>query len=555
MTNRERASYYVQLHKKQLPTFLPQPQRNERRSMSKALLKSTGVVSGMTLISRILGFVRDIVYAQAFGAGAGTDAFFVAFRIPNLLRRLFAEGGFSLAFVPVFSEYKTQRSHEQMQELVNDVAGTLGIILFLVTALGIVASPLLIWLFAPGFTADPNKFDLTVTMLRITFPYLLFISLTAFAGGILNSWGRFGIPALTPALLNIWMIVAALWIAPHLDRPVIGLAWGVFLAGLNQLLFQIPYLKSLRLLPRPRWNWRSESVQRILRLMLPTLFGSSVAQINLLINTVLASFLVTGSVSWLYYTDRLVEFPLGMFGVTLGVVILPSLAQKHAAASTEEFSHTLDWALRWTLLIGVPATASLMILSGPLVSALFQHGEFNAYDVRMTSRSLITYSLGLLAFMLIKVLGPGFYARQDSRTPVRIGVMAMAMNMVFNVLLVFPLAHAGLALANSLSAYLNASSLFRHLYRQQIYRPSPGWARFLLQILFATGVMGLFLGYGAGDLSAWVHARSGERLLHLTWLVLGGTLIYVLGIIVAGIRPRHLMAAPVAGVKTQPASL
>ncbi len=523
--------------------------------MSKALLKSTGVVSGMTLISRVLGFVRDIVYAQAFGAGAGTDAFFVAFRIPNLLRRLFAEGGFSMAFVPVLSEYKTQHSHEQMQALINNVAGTLGIILFVVTAVGMVAAPLLIWLFAPGFSADQNKFDLTVTMLRITFPYLFFISLTALAGGILNTWGRFGVSSLTPALLNIWMIVAALWIAPHMDRPVVGLAWGVFLAGLSQLLFQLPYLKALRLLPQPRWNWRAAGVQKILRLMLPTLFGSSVAQINLLLNTLLASFLVTGSVSWLYYTDRLVEFPLGMFGVTLGVVILPSLAQKHAAASTEEFSHTLDWALRWTLLIGVPATASLIILSGPLVSALFQHGQFDAYDVRMTSRSLITYSLGLLAFMLIKVLNPGFYARQDSRTPVRIGIMAMAMNMVFNVILVFPLAHAGLALANSLSAYLNASLLFRHLYQHKIYRPSPGWVRFLLQILLTTGVMSLFLWHGAGDLSDWVHAKSRERLLHLTWLVLGGTLIYGIGIIAAGIRPRHLTTTSLEGVKTQSGSL
>jgi len=509
--------------------------------MSRTLLKSTGVVSAMTFISRILGFVRDIVIARAFGAGAGADAFFVAFRIPNLLRRLFAEGGFSMAFVPVLSEYKVQRSREEMHQLINDVAGTLGIILFGVTALGVVTAPLSIWLFAPGFSADPNKFDLTVTMLRITFPYLLFISLTALAGGILNTWGRFGVPALTPVFLNLWMIVAALWLAPTMEQPVVALAWGVFLAGVTQLLFQLPFLRDLRLLPhRLRWGWRTDGVQRILRLMLPTLFGSSVAQINLLINTILASFLVTGSVSWLYYTDRLVEFPLGMFGVTLSVVILPTLSQKHAAASHEEFSQTMDWALRWVLSIGFPASAALIVLAGPLLSTLFQHGEFNAYDVRMTSRSLITYSLGLLAFMLIKVLSPGFYARQDIRTPVRIGIMAMVMNMVFNVILVFPLAHAGLALANSLSAYGNAALLFRHLYRNNIYRPSPGWGRFLLQILAATAIMSVFLWYGAGDLADWVNVGGRQRLLQLSWLVSCGVLVYLLSLLALGVRPRHL---------------
>ncbi len=509
--------------------------------MSKALLKSTGVVSAMTLISRLLGFVRDIVIARAFGAGAGADAFFVAFRIPNLLRRLFAEGGFSMAFVPVLSEYKVQHSHEAMQQLINDVAGTLGIILFGVTALGIIVAPLLIWLFAPGFSADQSKFELTVTMLRITFPYLLFISLTAFAGGILNTWGRFGVPALTPVFLNLWMTAAALWLAPCMDQPVVALAWGVFLAGVTQLLFQIPFLRELRLLPhRLRWGWRTTGVQQILRLMLPTLFGSSVAQINLLINTILASFLVTGSVSWLYYTDRLVEFPLGLFGVTLSVVILPTLSQKHAAASTVEFSHTLDWALRWALLIGVPATASLMVLPGPLFSTLFQYGQFGPHDVRMASRSLIAYALGLLAFMLIKVLSPGFYARQDSRTPVRFGIIAMAMNMLFNLILVYPLQHAGLALANSLSAYLNAFLLFRHLRRRNVYQPSSDWPRFLLQILLATLAMSVFLWWGAGDLDGWLTAHARQRLLHLGWLVPCGLLIYILSLLVVGVRRRHL---------------
>ncbi len=494
----------------------------------------------MTFISRILGFLRDMLCAQIFGAGTATDAFFVAFRIPNLLRRLFAEGGFSLAFVPVFSEYKVQRDRQQLQRLVDEVAGTLGIVLFAVTATGVVAAPLLIWLFAPGFTAHQDKYDLTVAMLRLTFPYLFFISLTGFAGGILNSFGRFAVPALTPVLLNISMIAAALWLAPYLEEPIMALAWAVLIAGLSQLLFQLPYLKALKLLPRPRWGWHSAGVQQILRLMLPTLFGSSVAQINLLINTLLASFLVTGSVSWLYYSDRLVEFPLGLFGVTLGVVILPSLSQKHAAASAEEFSRTLDWALRWTLLIGVPATVALIILAGPLLSTLFQYGQFEAYDVRMASRSLMAYSLGLLAFMLIKVLAPGFYARQDTRTPVRIGVTAMVTNMLLNVILIFPLAHVGLALATSLSSYLNATLLYRHLQRHQVYRPSPGWSRFFIQLGIANLGMGLVLWVSVGELSDWLEADARARLLHLTWLVAGGLLTYLLSALLVGIRPNQL---------------
>ena len=340
--------------------------------MSKALLKSTGIVSAMTSLSRVSGFIRDMLYAQLFGAGAGTDAFFVAFRIPNFLRRLFAEGAFSQAFVPVFSEYQTQHQQAELRELVDQVTGTLGAILLLITALGVLAAPLLILLFAPGFSSDAGKYQLTVDMLRITFPYLLFISLTALAGGVLNSCGRFAIPAVTPVLLNLTMIAAALWLAPHMEKPVMGLAWGVFIAGVVQLGFQIPFLRQIKLLPRPRWGWASAGVQQVLKLMLPAVFGSSVAQVNLLIDTLLASFLVSGSVSWLYYSDRLVEFPLGIFGVALGTVILPKLSRHHASAETAHFSQTLDWALRWALLIGVPATVALVILAGPMLAALFQ---------------------------------------------------------------------------------------------------------------------------------------------------------------------------------------
>jgi putative peptidoglycan lipid II flippase len=508
--------------------------------MSKALLKASSIVSGMTFISRILGFIRDMVFAQLFGAGTATDAFFVAFKIPNLMRRLFAEGGFALAFVPVFSQYKTERSPQQLQHLLDTVAGTLSIILFAVTVVGVVAAPLVILLFAPGFTADQSKYELTVSLLRITFPYLLFISLTGFAGGVLNSCGRFAVPAITPVILNICLITSAIWVAPHLQQPVMALAWGVFIAGVAQLLLQIPALVAIKQLPKPRWGWRSEGVQRVCKLMIPTLFGSSVAQINLLFDTLLASLLVEGTVSWLYYSDRLVEFPLGLFGVTLGVVILPSLSQKHAATAPEEFSQTLDWALRWALLIGLPATVALILLAGPLLATLFQYGEFTAHDVRMASYSLMAYAVGLLAFMVIKVLNPGFYARQDTRTPVKIGVIAMAVNMVLNVIFIFPLAHAGLALATSLSSCLNAGLLLYLLCRRAIYRPSRGGLLFLIRLLLATSLMGGWLWIGLGELTDWVTASGQERILRLAWLIGGGFSAYLIAVFLVGIRPRHL---------------
>jgi putative peptidoglycan lipid II flippase len=508
--------------------------------MSKALLKSTGIVSGMTSLSRVTGFIRDVVYAQMFGAGAITDAFFVAFRIPNFLRRLFAEGAFSLAFVPVFAEYQTQHSRKELEELVDQVAGTLGVILLLITAAGVVAAPVLILLFAPGFTADAEKYALTVEMLRITFPYLLFISLTAFAGGILNSCGRFAIPAVTPVLLNLTMIAAALWLAPRMEQPVVGLAWGVFIAGILQLGFQIPFLWRVKLLPRPRWGWAARGVQKILKLMVPAIFGSSVMQVNLLIDTVVASFLISGSVSWLYYSDRLVEFPLGIFGVALGTVILPRLSRQHASAEVDGFSRTLDWALRWALLIGVPASVALILLAGPLLSALFQYGAFTAHDVAMASRSLMAFAFGLVAFMLIKVLAPGFYARQDTRSPVKYGVIAMVANTVLVLILVWPLAHVGLALATSLAAFLNAGLLFVNLRRREIYQPGAGWPKFLTQLFVATLAMGLVLWFGAGDLAQWASASARERLWHLTGLIAGGGGTYLLVALAVGIRPRHL---------------
>ncbi len=508
--------------------------------MSKKLVKSTAIVGAMTLLSRLLGFVRDMVVARLFGAGVGADAFFVAFKIPNLLRRLFAEGSFSQAFVPVLTEYKTQRGYDEVKRLTDDVAGTFGVILLLVTVVGVVAAPILIFLFAPGFVDEGGKYDLATSMLRLTFPYIFFISLTAFAGSILNTYGRFGVPAFTPVLMNLCLIGCALWLAPHMEEPVMALAWGVLLSGVVQLLFQFPFLRQLHLLPRPRWGSKDEGVRKVMRLMLPALFGSSVVQLNLLINTVIASFLVTGSVSWLYYSDRMVEFPLGLLGVALATVILPNLSQQHAAASPQNFSSTLDWALRWVMLVGTPATVGLFILAGPLLTTLFQYEAFTTHDAEMATRSLMAYAIGLQGFILVKVLVPGFFARQDVRTPVRIGIIAVVANLVLNLLLVWPLAHAGLALATSLSAFINAALLYRILRREGVYIPEPGWPRLLWQIVAANGVMAALLWWGVSDLATWFAWSGAERAEQLLLWVGVGALAYLFTLLLLGVKFRIL---------------
>ena len=508
--------------------------------MSKKLVKSTATVSSMTLLSRILGFIRDMVVARIFGAGLGTDAFFVAFKIPNFMRRLFAEGAFSQSFVPVLSEYKTQCEHDEVKRLADDVAGTFGAILLLITIIGVLAAPVLIAIFAPGFLDEPGKYDLATEMLRFTFPYIFFISLTAFAGGILNTYGRFGVPAFTPVLLNLVLISCALWLAPKMDEPIMALAWGVFFAGLAQLLFQFPFLAKLKLLPRPRFNRHNEGVQKIKKLMIPAIFGSSVAQINLLLDTLIASFLVTGSVTWLYFSDRLVEFPLGVFGIALATVILPNLSQQHAASSTQAFSRTLDWALRWVLIVGTPAMVGLFLLAGPMLATLFQYGAFSQHDVEMATRSLMAYSIGLMGFILVKVLAPGFYARQDTKTPVKIGIIAMVSNMVMNVILVFPLAHAGLALATSLSAFLNAFLLFRILRREGVYTPEAGWTKLMLQVLLANLSMAALLWWGASDLQTWFAWTGWQRAMQLLLWITAAAALYFAVLLLSGVKFRQL---------------
>ena len=509
---------------------------------SAGLLKSSSVVGSMTMLSRILGLARDIVIARYFGAGAGADAFFVAFKIPNFLRRLFAEGAFSQAFVPVLSEYRTKKDLSDVRALIDSIAGVLGMVLLVVTLMAVVGSPVLTTIFAPGFIDEPEKFSLASEMLRLTFPYLLLISLTAFAGSILNSYGRFAVPAFTPVLLNLSLISCAIWLSPLLEHPIIAMAWGVLIAGMLQLFFQFPFLMKLGLMPRPKLDYRHEGVVRIMRLMLPALFGVSISQINLLLDTILASFLQTGSVSWLYYSDRLSELPLGVFGIAIATVILPSLSRKYSSDSSDSFSKTLDWALRVILAIGFPAAIALLLLAEPLLATLFYHGALTELDVAMSALSLKAYASGLMAFMLIKVLAPGYFARQDTKTPVKIGIIAMAVNMVFNLILIWPLAHTGLALATALSAWLNAFLLYRGLLKEGVYWLQKGWGKFLLQLFFALLSMAaviLTLLYYIPD---WLLMSVFDRVAYLALVVISGGAAYFIALFLSGIRLRTFLA-------------
>ncbi|MCY4453358.1 MAG: murein biosynthesis integral membrane protein MurJ [Immundisolibacterales bacterium] len=510
------------------------------------MLRSLFSTGAGTLVSRMLGLVRDVVIASVFGAGAGADTFFVAFRIPNFFRRLFGEGAFSLAFVPVLSEYRVSRSEDEVRDLVGHVAGTLGTVLLAVTAAGIVAAPGLVYVFASGFAAEPGQAALTASLLRLTFPYLLFISLTALAGGILNTWGRFAIPAVTPSLLNVAMIGAAIGLAPRFDEPVIALAWGVLAGGVAQLAFQLPFLWRIRMLVRPRLRLAHQGVRRIVRLIVPAVLGVSVAQVNLLVDTQFASYLAAGSISWLYYSDRLMEFPLGVFGIALATVALPSLAARHAEGDPSGFHATLDWALRLVLVIAVPAALGLGILSIPMIATVFQYGEFGEHAVRMSALSLSAYAGGLVAFVGVKVLAAGFHARQQMRIPVRIAVVAMVANVVLNFLLVGPFAHAGLALASSLAAWLNAGLLLRSLRKEGFYRPRPGWGKLFAQTGIAAAAIALVLAWFQGAPEVWMARAALDRAVWLGALVAAGAIAWFGALAAAGLRPRDLLR-PMAG--------
>ncbi|MDB4511826.1 murein biosynthesis integral membrane protein MurJ [Arenicella sp.] len=512
--------------------------------MSRKLLKSTAIVSAMTLISRVSGLIRDVVMANILGPGALADAFFVAFRIPNFLRRIFAEGAFSQAFVPVFSEL-TEQNTQAAKRFVNVSVGILALVTFFLTVLGIIFARSIVTLLAPGFVDQPEKFVATVNSLQIMFPYLFCISLVAMSAGILNTVNRFAIPAVTPVLLNICLIVAMLMLIPHTANAAQALAIGVLFAGFVQLAFQIPSLRKEGYLPIPKIERNNPHVNRVFKLMLPAVFSVSVAQVNMLVNTFLASFLVTGSVSWLYFSDRLMEFPVGVFGIALATVVLPSLSKEHASGSVQGFSDMMDWALRWVVLISVPATAALYLLASPLLTTIFQYNEFSVEDVVMSTSALKAFAIGVCGFIFVKVLAPGFFARQDTVTPMKIGVVAVIINVLLSIVLVKTMAHAGLALAISLAAWCNSALLFIALLKQKIFTPKDGWLWFLSRVAVAVILMCVCLNMLDQSADAWYQQGLWARVGHLTLMVACAALTYFVSLVVLGVRPQQMLFKPV----------
>lgn len=510
-----------------------------------ALWRSTVIVSAMTMLSRVLGLVRDVVLLNVFGAGKDFDTFVVAFRIPNFFRRLFAEGAFSQAFIPVLTEYKTSRTHAEVQILISRVFGCLATFMTTLTMIAIIAAPVIMYIYAPGFYGDEAKFALATDMFRLTIPYLLFMSLTAFASSILNSYGSFSTPAFAPVLLNIAMIAGALWLTPFMAEPIMALGWAVVIAGILQLAIQIPELWRKNLLIPPKVDFKHEGVDRIMKLMLPALFGVSVTQINLLLNTVWASFMQDGSVSWLYSAERMTELPLGLIGVAIGTVILPSLSTQHTEKNPEKFRGMMDWAAKVIVLVGLPASIALFMLSTPIIQALFERGQFTFEDTQMTALALQCMSGGVIAFMLIKVFAPGFYAQQDTRTPVRVGLMAVAANAILNVIFIgffklihWEAEHMALALASTGSAMVNAGLLYFYLHQRNIFRFGAHWKKIFMQFMFANVVMIAALAYALswynGDVSQWM------RVLEVLILCVVGVVAYLAALVAVGFRPRHI---------------
>ena len=500
------------------------------------LLKAVATISSLTLVSRVLGFVRDMFIARAFGAGMATDAFFVAFRLPNLLRRLFAEGAFSQAFVPILGEYKNTKTEDDTHKLVDKMATLLFLTVFLVTVIGVIAAPVIIYVTAPGFTEDTTKFDLSVTMLRITFPYILFMSLVAFSGAILNTYSRFSVPAITPALLNISFIVFTVFISPYFEVPIISLAVAVFVGGILQLAIQVPTLIKIGMMPRFDLLFKDPGVKRILRLMAPAILGVSVSQLSIIINTILASFLVDGSVSWLYYADRLMEFPTGLLGVALGTVLLPNLSKCHATNDHAEYQQLLDWGLRLVCLLSLPAAVGLAVAGTPLIATLFLYGQFQPDDLLMTQTALLGYAIGLPALISVKVLAPAFYAKQNIKTPVKIAIVSLIATQCFNLLLISSLQHVALAVSISLAAIINAGILLRLLIKHKIYIPQPGWPGFLLKLLLAATLMGLTAWLLSPNTVFWIQANMIDRVLQLSLLVGSAALVYFASLYIMGIR-------------------
>ena len=513
---------------------------NENEKVS--LLKSSSVVGGMTFISRITGFIRDIIFANIFGASSSTDAFFVAFKIPNFFRRLFAEGAFTQAFVPVLTEFK-ERKPGELKTFVQYVFGNLTLILFIITLLGIVFSDQIISLFAPGFSEQDGRFQLASDMLKVTFPYLFFISLTAFCAGIFNTYDKFFLPAITPVILNISLISSALFLTIFFDQPIKALAFGVLIAGVLQYLVQLPALNRLDFLVFPKIGFQFDGVKKVLKLMTPAIIGSAVVQINLLIDSVVASLLAAGSISWLYYSDRLVEFPLGVFGIAIATVILPALSKKYSNQDLTGFKSTIKYAITLAIIFSLPAMFGLIVLSQTIISSLFQYGSFDLIDTNMSSLSLIAYSIGLPAFIIMKVLLTGFFSRQDTKTPVKYGIYAIIFNVTMNLSVViyytynpFIGAHAFLALATSFSAWIQVILLYLHLKRIEIIQENLFLNTINLKALLSCAFMTVLLLLILMPINDWVTKEYYMRGLMLLFYITIGGLAYIASIYTLGFR-------------------
>ncbi len=503
------------------------------------LLKSLTIASTMTTLSRLFGFARDAIIARTFGASTGADAFFVAFKLPNLLRRIFAEGAFSQAFVPILAEYKSQHGQQATRTFVAYISGTLTLVLALVTAVGIATAPWIVHITAPGFVDTPEKFTLTSALLRITFPYILMISISSLASAILNTWNRFSIPAFTPTLLNVSMIGFALFAAPYFYPSVFALAWAVLAGGILQLSYQLPYLWKIGMLVLPRFTLHNDGVWRVIRQMGPAMLGVSVSQISLIINTIFASCLLSGSVSWIYYADRLIDFPSGVLGVALSTVLLPSLSKSFISGNQNDYSRMIDWGLRICFLIALPSAIALGILAKPLIVVLFQYGKFGSLDTLMTQRILVAYSVGLIGLILVKVLAQGFYSRQQIKIPVKIAIIALIITQVMNLTFISSLKHAGLALSISLASYLNAALLYWKLRQTKIFRPQPGWPSFLGKLGLAVSGMAVMLISMLSLMPEWDEGSMPERLFRLSVVVFVGFTTYFTILSALGFRLRN----------------
>jgi len=509
------------------------------------LFKSLSVVSFFTLVSRLLGLVREMVIAAKFGASASTDALFVAFRIPNLLRRLFAEGAFAQAFVPILAEYRRTEGDERAKLLIAHVASLLSLLLLIISILGVLFAPYLVYLIATGFNDSSGQTELTASLMQLTFPYLLFISLTSLFASVLNTWGRFAVPAFTPALLNISFILSALYLTPYFDPPIMALGLAIFLGGIAQLAFQIPFLLRLKLWPKLKWKPNDPGVLQILKKMAPAVIGVSAAQISLVINTNIASRMQTGSVSWLTFADRLMELPVGLLGVAMGTVILPALSVSVADKKAEEYQATLQWGLILMLVISIPSVAGLITLSKPILITLFMRDQFSIEDVSMTQVAFWGYGVGLVPIVMIKLFAPVFYANKDTQTPVRIAIKAVIvtqlLNVIFWMLMPNHLKHAGLALAISGGAWLNAIMLVVELRRKGLFVLTNKWVLVCRDCVIATAIMTLVVSFVATKID-WLTHDSWERAGLLVTVILVGFGIYVIGLKVLGRRLKDVLA-------------